>query len=300
MLGPLFAVMAAFGFSAKAVLIKLAYQAAPVDSVTLLTLRMLFSIPFFAGMAWWSSRGQAPLPARDWKILTALGFCGFYLSSYLDFWGLEYISVGLERLLLFTYPALIAVISTVWLKRPMRRIDWLALLVAFVGVALVFGTDLREATAPAAVWKGTLLVLGASFSYGFYLLGNGQVVGRIGSLRLTGVVISISSLFVVAHFLATHRLDALRQPARIYWLCFGMAMISTVLPIFFVSEAIRRIGAPRTSIIGFLGPILTIWLAWLVLGERLEGIRLFGTGLVLAGVALASQQQKKPTATAES
>lgn len=293
MLGPLFAVLSAFGSSVKAILIKLAYEAGPVDAVTLLALRMIFAAPFFLGIAWWWSRGQEPLPARDWAKMAGLGFCGFYLASYLDFWGLEMISVGLERVLLFTYPVMVAVISAVWLKRPLRRTDTAALVTAFAGIALVFGTDLREAGSPARIWTGGLLVVGASMAYGVYLLGSGQLVARIGSFRMTGVVISISSLFVIGQFLLTHPVDRLIQPARVYWLAFGMAMVSTVLPIVLVAEAIKRIGAARTSIISFLGPILTIWLARIFLGETLAGTRLAGTALVVAGVALASRREAK-------
>ena len=124
-IGPLFAVVGVFGFSVKAILIKLAYAWYPIDALTLLTLRMLFSAPFFIAMAWWSSRPPRArvLTRADWKIFVALGFIGYYLASLLDFMGLAYITAALERLVLFLYPTMVVVLSALVLRKPITRTD---------------------------------------------------------------------------------------------------------------------------------------------------------------------------------
>src|SRR5690606_10762804 len=110
--GVLFAVLSATGFSLKASLVKLADAAAPVDAVTVLSLRMGLALPLFAWLLWWSrGSGQVRLSARDWVHVLLLGMFGYYLSSLFDFYGLQYISAGLERLILFTYPTLVLLLQ---------------------------------------------------------------------------------------------------------------------------------------------------------------------------------------------
>jgi drug/metabolite transporter (DMT)-like permease len=288
-LGPLLAILSALGSSAKAIFIKLAYQQAEVDSVTLLALRMLFSAPVFLAVAWWTSRGQTPFSRRDWAQLAALGFLGFYLASFLDFWGLQHISVGLERLILYTYPALVVLFSALWLKRPIGSREAAALALAFTGIAIAFWNDLTPTASSRSLWLGSAAVFGASAAYAIYVIGIGQLVTRIQPLRLTGAVISLSTCFVLGHFFLTRPATALQQPLRIYWYALAMAMLSTVLPIFLTAEAIRLIGAARVSIIGFAGPVLTIFLGDYLLGEHMTALQWLGTALVISGVALASK-----------
>jgi drug/metabolite transporter (DMT)-like permease len=291
-LGPLLAILSALGSSAKAIFIKLAYrEGADVDAVTLLALRMIFSVPFFLVVAWWTSRGQTPFTRRDWALLSALGFVGFYLASFLDFWGLEYISVGLERLILYTYPAMVVVLSAVFLGKPAGVREVLALVVAFGGIGLVFWNDVQPAADARDVWMGSLAVFGAALAYAIYVIGIGQLVTRIQSLRLTGAVISISTFFVLGQFLLVKSPAALRQPLSIYGYAAAMAILSTVLPIFLTAEAIRLIGATRMSIIGFLGPVLTIFMGDYFLGERMTALQWLGTALVMAGVTLTSMRK---------
>lgn len=291
MLGPLLAILSALGSSAKAIFIKLAYRGADVDAVTLLALRMIFAAPFFLGVAWWTSRGQAPFTRRDWTLMAALGFVGFYLASFLDFWGLEHISVGLERLILYTYPAMVVVLSAVWLHKPVGWREWTALGVAFTGVGVVFWNDVAPTSQAHSVVLGSAAVFGAALAYALYVIGIGQMVGRIHSLRLTGAVISLSTFFVLGQFFLMRDARALRQPPAIYGYAAAMAILSTVLPIFLTSEAIRLIGASRVSIMGFLGPVATIYMGDYFLGEHMTALQWLGTALVIAGVALTSMRK---------
>jgi drug/metabolite transporter (DMT)-like permease len=294
-IGPVCAVLGVLGFSFKAILIKLAYAWHPVDAVTLLTLRMLFSAPFFIAMAWWAGRRTAarPITRRDWRALVWLGFIGYYLASLLDFMGLVYITAALERLVLFLYPTLVVLLSAVLRGRPITRRAVLALLLSYAGIAFVFVHDLRLGGDTAALWTGGALVFASAFAYALYLVGAGDVIARMGSLRFIAWAMLVSSTFVLTQFALTRDLALLRVPASIYGLSLTMAVFSTVLPTWLIAEAIRRLGANTSSLIGSLGPVFTIGLGALILGEAVHGVQLFGAALVLLGVALVTLQPSR-------
>lgn len=291
LIGPIFALLGAIGFSAKAIFIKVAYAQAHIDSVTLLALRMLLSMPFFLGMSWWSSRspGALPLTRRDAFLLALFGFLGYYFSSFLDFFGLQFISAALERLILFTYPTFVVILSAIFFHRPIHGKEILALLLSFSGIAIVFVEDLKIAESPHALWVGGGLVFGASITYSIYLVGNTPLIHRLGSTRFTGLAASMSSVFVLGHFLAIHRVSELNIPAVAYPTILGLALVSTVIPIWLTSEALRLAGPSRVAIMSSIGPIVTIWLGVIFLGEPLSLITFAGAFLVLAGVALTTQ-----------
>jgi len=289
-IGPACAIAGVFGFSFKAILIKLAYAWHPVDAVTLLALRMLFSAPFFIAMAWWAGRqpGALAITKPDWLRLAWLGFIGYYLASLLDFMGLAYITASLERLVLFLYPTLVVVLSAVMRGRRITRRQVLALLISYGGIAFVFASDLRVAGDRSATLAGGALVFGSALAYALYLIDAGAVIARLGSLRFIAWAMLVSSVFVLAHFAVTRDIGLLRVPASIYALTLAMAIFSTVLPTWLIAEAIHRIGASTSSLIGSLGPVFTIGLGALLLGEAVQGIQLLGAALVLIGVLLVT------------
>lgn len=288
--GMLFALLAAFGFSFKAILVKLAYAWQPVDAITLLALRMLLALPFFVALAW-QARGagqRTHLVAGDWLRLTWLGLTGYYLASILDFWGLGYINAGLERLILFLYPTLVVVLGA-WLRgrRVARREAW-ALALSYGGIALAFASDLHLATDRGALLLGSALVFGSAVAYALYLLASGDTIARVGTRRAAAYAMLISTVFVLAQFSATQPLSALRQPWSIYGLALAMAVFSTVLPAVLLAEAIKRIGAGQVALLGSTGPIITIYLGVVVLGEPATVVQLVGAGLVLSGVLMVT------------
>ena len=289
-IGPLFAVLGVFGFSVKAILIKLAYAWHPVDPLTLLTLRMLFSAPFFIAMAWWSSRPPhaRPLVRADWTSLVGLGFIGYYLASLLDFMGLAYITAALERLVLFLYPTMVVVLSSLVLRKPITRRVALALLLSYAGIVIVFVRDLAASGDAAALWTGGTLVFVSAVLYAVYLISAGGMIARMGSMRFTSLAMLASTVFVVLQFVATRDLAALRVPASIYALSLAMAVVATVLPTWLIAESIHRLGANASSLIGSLGPVFTIALGVAVLGEPMHPIQLAGAALVLVGVMLVT------------
>jgi drug/metabolite transporter (DMT)-like permease len=293
--GPLFAVIGVLGFSFKAILIKLAYAWASIDAVSLLALRMIYSAPLFALMAWWAARDRAaaPMTRRDWRDILWLGFIGYYLASLVDFMGLQYVSASLERLMLYLYPTLVVLLSAFLFKQPITGRIVLALALSYAGIVLVFARDLSIASDPRALWLGGSLVFAGAALYALYLVGAGPVIGRLGSLRFISWAMLASTVFVLLQFALTRPLSALAAAGSIQLLALTMAIVSTVLPTFLVAEAIKRIGASNTSLVGSLGPVFTIAFGWWLLAEPVHWIQLGGAALVLAGVALVTMRPRR-------
>ena len=290
--GALMIMVAAVAFSGKAVIIKLAYRHG-VDAVTLLALRMLFSAPLFLALAWWAVRDPAvqALSREDLRAVAMLGFVGYYLASYFDFLGLQYITAALERLLLFIHPTFVLLISALLYQRRITRRDVVAIVLSYLGIALAFGNDV--ATQPGNVVLGSFWVLLSALFYAAYLIGSGRLVGRVGSLRFACYAGLVSCAAVVLHYLLTREISFIfSQPAPVYWLAFLMAAVSTVLPIVLTSEGIRRIGASHSSIIASVGPIATIFLGFAFLDEPITAVQLAGAALVMAGILAISLQKK--------
>jgi drug/metabolite transporter (DMT)-like permease len=272
-------------FSTKAVIAKLLYRY-HIDAVTLIAFRMLFSLPVFAAVALWKMRTEAPLSWRDRARLAGLGLVGYYLSSYLDFLGLQYISVGLERLILFLTPTFVLLITSVVFKRHISRAQWLALALSYCGIVLVFVHDL--AGGAGSTVAGALLVLGSATTYAVYLLGSGEMVRRIGSLRLVAYAMCVSSVACIAQFFVLRPASLLVQPMPVYWLSLVNGIFCTIFPVFMTMVAVQRIGAATASQAGMIGPVSTLFLGALVLGEPITAVQLAGTGLVLAGIYMLS------------
>lgn len=288
-LGVIFIILSAIGFSAKAVMIKLAY-AYKVDATTLLFLRMAFATPFFLVVGIYKSKSEVSnLSYLDWIYVALLGFLGYYLSSILDFMGLEYISAGMERLILFIYPTIVVVLSAFLLKNKVREREILSLLITYIGIAIVFFTDKVEKT--DHIYLGALLIFLCAFTYAAYLIGSGKMIPKIGASRFTAYAMLVACLSISLHFLFTHSLDNLKLPLEVYALSFGMAIISTVMPTFLLSQGIKRIGSGTASIIGTIGPVSTILLAWIFLGETLNLLQFLGTAFVIAGVFIVSYRR---------
>jgi drug/metabolite transporter (DMT)-like permease len=282
MLGGLaIAIGGAILFSMKAIVAKLLYRY-HIDAVTLIAFRMLFSLPVFAIVALWKMRTEPPLSNRDRWRLAGLGLMGYYLSSMLDFSGLQYISVGLERLLLFLTPTFVLLINAVVLKRRIGRAEWIALALSYCGIVLVFLHDLQGGA--GSTLTGSLMVLGAALSYAFYLLGTGEMVRRIGSLRLVAYAMCVSSAACIAQFFLLRPASLLVQPLPVYGLSLVNGVFCTIFPVFMTMAAVQRLGAGTASQAGMIGPVSTLFLGWALLGEPITAVQLAGTGLVLAGI----------------
>ena len=294
-IGCLFVLLGAIGFSAKAVLIKLAYgYSHQLDAITLMLLRMAISLPFFLVVAVWSANDSAKtedaqrLNRLDWLMILGLGILGYYIASLLDFAGLQYISAGLERLILFLYPTFVVLFTAAIQRRAINRHQALALGLSYAGMILVF-VDNMAAMASSGLLMGSALVLASAIAFAFFLMGSGMMVKRIGSTRFTAYSMTVACLATGLHFVIQHGVKLLNLPDSVYWLALIMAVFSTLLPAFLMNAGIRRIGAGSASIISSTGPIATLALAFLLLGEALTLAQLAGTALVLTGVYVVSR-----------
>ena len=293
----LMAGMGSILFSAKAIVVKLAYQYG-ADSATVLALRMLLSLPFFWTAVYWQSRRQASLPLTRQDILTVifLGFVGYYLSSYLDFLGLQYITVGLERIILYLNPTIVLLISLVFLKKTIVPKQWVAMGFAYAGVILVFSQDIRW-DSHQVTWGG-LLVFGSAVAYAIYLIFAGEIVQRVGSIRLVALASTSSACFSLLQALLLNPSALWTQAPEVYQLSLFNGAFCTFAPMLLVMLSVNRIGPGLTSQAGMLGPIATIFLGWYFLNETMSFIQILGMMVVLGGVAILATikptQQPRP------
>jgi drug/metabolite transporter (DMT)-like permease len=279
------AAVAAVLFSAKAILAKFLY-AYGIDAITLMALRMGLSLPVFAVVAVIETRRARArgdtLGRRDLASIVLLGFLGYYLSSFLDFWGLEYVAVSLERLILFLTPTLVALISLAWLGKPVSARQWAVMGACYAGLMLVFVENLRFGG--AAVGYGAALVFAAALSYALYLILSGELVRRIGSLRLVAYAMCVSTVLTLVHFLLRYPVEQLVLPMPVYGLSAINALACTVLPVYLTMFAIQRIGAPATAQFSVLGPVSLVFLGAWLLDEPVTVLQLAGTAIVIAAM----------------
>lgn len=284
--GRLYAVLSAAGFSLKAVFVKLAYAAGPVEPLTLLALRMLFALPLFLWLLWKSASPDMPKLTRgDIARVWLLALLGYYLSSLFDFKGLTYITAGLERLILYLYPTMVLLMQAWMTRQPPDRRAWQAMAICYGGLAIAFAHDLAQGGQGGQVLAGSAWVFASAVTYALYYLGTGAMLKRIGSMRLAGLAGSASCVLVLGHFFLFGHPQTLPQlPGEVWWHGALMAVLSTTLPIYWLSLAIQRLGAAQAATVGTLGPVLTVLAAWLLLGESLSVLQLGGLALVIFGV----------------
>ncbi|WP_322994647.1 DMT family transporter [Castellaniella sp.] len=281
-------------FSAKAIVAKLLYLQG-VDALDVIGFRMLLALPFFLVVAWFQAQRArkgliARLGAGDALRIAVLGFIGYYLSSFLDFLGLQYITAGLERLILFLAPTFVLLISAWFLKKPISSRQWRAMALAYGGVALVFWDDLS--VAGEHVILGSAFVLGAALSYAMYLIGSGEIIERVTATRLTAYAMTVSAGVTMVHFFLVKGVAGLVQTWPVYGLSLIHATVNTVLPTFMIMWSVARIGAPLTAQLGLLGPVSILFLAWAFLGEPITVLQVVGTILVAAAAVVLGRRPK--------
>lgn len=283
----------AIAFSGKAIIVKLAYRY-HVDAVTVIMYRMLFALPLFLALAWWSGRNQPRLDRRAWWRLFALGFSGYYLSSFLDFLGLQYVTAGLERLILYLNPTIVLVVGMLAFKVQVTPRQWIALAFSYLGVLVVFGHDISLSGGDTAL--GATFVFASAVSYALYLVFSGRAVKQFGALRLTGIATSIACVLCIAQFFILRPASAMIVAPEVIWLSILNATLCTFCPVLLVMMAIERIGAGVTSQIGMVGPLSTITMGILLLGEPFTLWIAAGTVLVMFGIwLLARKPQAAPS-----
>jgi drug/metabolite transporter (DMT)-like permease len=286
--GLLLATLGAIAFSGKAIIVKLAYRYG-VDAVTLIMYRMLFALPMFVLLSWWAGRGKPALTRRDIATIVGLGFSGYYLASFLDFAGLAYITASLERLILYLNPTLVLALGVFVFKRRVTRGQLVALAVSYAGVLLVFGHEVSFTGAHVAL--GAALVFGSAVSYAIYLVYSGEEVKRLGAMRLTGLATSVACLLCIAQFIVLRPVSAMAVAPEVIWLSLLNATLCTFAPVLMVMMAIERIGAAVAAQTGMVGPLSTILMGVLILGEPFTAWIAAGTALVLVGIWLLARSR---------
>lgn len=289
--GLLLACAGSIAFSGKAIIVKLAYRHG-VDAVTLIMYRMLFALPMFLALAWWATYRQGggakhPLTRKDWLGILGLGVTGYYLASFLDFWGLSYISASLERLILYLNPTLVLLLGWLLYGRRISVTQAVAMAVSYAGVLLVFGHEADFAGPDAAL--GALLVFLSAISYAIYLVYSGEMVKRLGSMRLVGLATSVACLLCLLQFVLLRPLSAAEVAPEVIWLSVLNATACTFAPVIMVMMAIERIGAGLAAQTGMIGPMSTIAMGVLILEEPFNGWIVAGTVLVVSGVFLVTR-----------
>lgn len=283
-------------FSGKAILVKISFTYG-ANAETLIALRMLMALPLFWGIYWWQARRQemAPLTGSDHIKIFFLGFMGYFFSSYLDFLGLQYISVGLERIVLYLTPTIVLLISYFVLHKSISRLQWYALVLGYLGVIVVFIQDASSSGSMALL--GMLLVFASACSYAVYMIGSGEMVRRVGSVRLVVYASSASALFSVIQILFYDPSAIFVQAEQIYWLSLLNASFCTVIPMLLIMIAINRIGSPLVAQAGILGPVSTLFMGWAVLSEPITWVQVGGMGLVIGAMWLLVRNDtpSKPT-----
>ncbi|HEY3299542.1 MAG TPA: DMT family transporter [Methylophilaceae bacterium] len=298
--GSIMVLVSAIAFSSKAIIVKLAYVYA-VDAATLIALRMLFSIPFFVGLAIWarSKHTQDALSRKELVGIVLLATVGGYGSMWLNFAGLQYVTAGLERVILFLYPTMVVLMSAAVFKRAISRREVFALAASYAGVILVVWHDVSVPhDASVKTLLGALLVLASAIVYAAYLVCSGRIIPRLGASLFTAYTMLIATVASAAHFAISEDIQvAMHLPAQVYWLCLLMAVVATVLPSVLMNIGIQHLGSSKAALMSSIGPVSTIFLAYLFLGEKVTLVQLLGTALVLLGVlaiSLGKRLEHKP------
>jgi drug/metabolite transporter (DMT)-like permease len=291
-LGILILIIANVGFSAKAVIIKLMYQY-HVSTQSVVALRMLFSVPIFISVAIFMNQREenVSLSKKELAAIGGLGILSYYISSTLDFLGLQYVSAGVERLILFTYPTIVLVLSFFIYKKKITPPQYIAVFLTYIGVAIAFISE-KGLGHQTDIIKGGILIVTCAFTYALYVVLTGQLVHKVGSIKFSAYAMIAATIPCLIQSYVFDGMDIFKFSKEVYTLTIWMAIAATVIPIFLIVEGIRIVGASNSSIIGFVGPVGTIGLAYVFLGEKMSIIQLLGTAIVLIGVFLISWKGK--------
>ena len=293
--GFLITILGAVFFSTKAIFVKLAFKSTGVDAVTLLTLRMLFSLPFYLIAARMASKKESivSLTKKDWLYLVLLGIFGYYLSSLFDFVGLQYISAGLERLILFLYPTFSVIINTLVYKAKLNKTQIAALVLTYLGIAIAYVGEMKIDTNNPNFYFGSFMIFLCAITYSFYLVGTGRMIPKVGVTRYTAYAMLAATIGIFLHFLFTRNIHEIPFTNTLIWYSVALAIIATVLPSFLMSNGMKMIGSNNVSIIISIGPVSTVIQAHFFLGEPIILPQLMGTILVIIGVLLIGWQSKR-------
>jgi len=280
--------LAAVLFSTKAIIVKKAFAGMHISPLSLLSVRMLFSLPFYIAAAFFTSRQKSnvQLTRPEWIQVITVGILGYYLSSLFDFIGLQYISAGLERLILFLYPTFAVLMNGYLFKQRMTGRQKIALVLTYAGIGIAYFGELKIDTSnPNFLW-GSFLVFLCAITYSFYLVGSARLIPKIGSTKFTAYAMLAATVGVLVHFTLAGEYTRLQVNSGLWHYGLLLALVATVFPSFMLSYGMKTIGGNNTAILTSIGPVSTILQAHLILGDPIFMEQVAGTLLVVAGVIL--------------
>jgi len=281
-------------FSTKAIWVKLAYRDTDIDAVSLLLLRMLFSFPFYLILFVWVGYKDQQFfkDYRLWLGMLAMGIVGYYASSLFDFIGLQYVSAGLERLILFVYPTLAVLINKWFFKTSFNKKQRWALLITYMGIVIACYSEIKMLHVKDGFYFGCGMILLCAITFAIYLVGTGRLVKQAGVIRYTSTAMLAATAGIVVHYLVLKGWKPIPMKQGLVGYSFALALLATVIPSLLMSSGMKRIGSNQVSIITSIGPVSTILQAHWFLGEPITGWQIFGTILVIVGVLLISDTKK--------
>ncbi len=280
-------------FSTKAIFVKLAFTETDTDAITLLALRMIFALPFYLAIAFFYSNRAANVKftPKQWLLVMAMGLTGYYLSSLFDFIGLQYISAGLERLILFLYPTFAVLLNAAVFKKKINKIQGYALALTYIGIGIAFFGELKLDGANPNFLLGSFFVFLCALTFSVYLVGSGRLIPMVGATKFTAYAMTAAAVGVLSHYFAAgNTVQHFSTPLLGYGIL--LAIIATVIPTFLISNGLKKIGSNNVAIISSIGPVSTIIQAHLILGEQLTISQVGGTILVIAGVLLTGWRNR--------
>jgi drug/metabolite transporter (DMT)-like permease len=292
--GVVIALLGAVCFSTKAIFVKLAYRETDVEAVTLLAMRMVFSLPFFLVSAFVSSSktDNVKFTFKQWIGVALVGCLGYYISSLLDFLGLQFVSAGIERLILFIYPTLVLLISALIFKIKIKPQQWLALIITYVGLMIAFWGEVKFDNSYPDFYKGALYIFICAITYALYIVGSGRLIPHVGASKFNSYAMTFACIAVLLHFFIFSDDSLFHLAPAVYVYSIMMAIIGTVIPSYLVTEGIKRIGSDNAAIVGSVGPVSTILQAFIFLSEPIIALQILGTVFILVGVLIISRKKK--------
>ena len=295
--GFLWAVLGTILFSTKAILIKLCFKSTNIDASSLLMLRMLFALPFYAAAMWYYFANQQLKKVKPSTYFAAglIGLLGYYMSSLFDFIGLQYVSASIERIILFIYPTLAVLLNLLIFKVAITKRQWLAILITYIGIGLAYWGELNQIPDTKMFFFGTWMILLCAITFAFYLVGSGKIIPKIGAPQFTSLSMLAASVGIFIHYFVTHQqgIASIVDMPILYsssiWLVIALAIIGTVIPSFLMSGGMKRIGSNDLAIITSIGPVSTLFQARWILNEVFSWEQILGTVFVVLGVILVKK-----------
>lgn len=295
--GFLWAVLGTILFSTKAILIKLCFKTTNIDASSLLMLRMLFALPFYAAAMWYYFANQQlkKVKASTYFAAGLIGLLGYYMSSLFDFIGLQYVSASIERIILFIYPTLAVLLNLLIFKVAITKRQWLAILITYIGIGLAYWGELNQIPDTKMFFFGTWMILLCAITFAFYLVGSGKIIPKIGAPQFTSLSMLAASVGIFIHYFVTHQqgIASIVDMPILYsssvWLVIALAIIGTVIPSFLMSGGMKRIGSNDLAIITSIGPVSTLFQARWILNEAFSWEQILGTVFVVLGVILVKK-----------